>query len=104
MIGSENSMIHQRPGPIGLNSINTIETKARMETVTERMRHIKTDESKDLNLRPRTKEEEKKAESPEEAANLVSSELMLALQIIQSLKVPPLLLEENAGATIDYVA
>ena len=49
-------------------------------------------------------EEKRKAESPEEAANLVSSELMLALQIIQSLKVPPLLLEENAGGTIDYVA
>ena len=59
MIRSENSMIHPRPGPIGLNSINTIETKVRMETVTERMRHIKTDESKDLNLRPKTKEEEK---------------------------------------------
>ena len=64
MIGSENSMIHQRPGPIGLNSINTIETKALMETGTERMRHIKTDESKDLNLRPRTNPEEKKVENP----------------------------------------
>ena len=97
-------MIHPRPGPIGLNSINTIETKVLMETATEKTRRIKAAESKDLNLRPRTKEEERKAESPEEAANLVSSELMLALQIIQSLKVPPLLLEENAGGTIDYVA
>jgi len=110
MIRSENSMIHPRPGPIGLNSINTIETKVRMETVTERMRHIKTDESKDLNLRPKTKEEEKKAENPKEMDNRgQAAEPMLALRLIKDLKAPSIfleqhaVLEQNAGGTIDYV-
>ena len=111
MIRSENSMIHPRPGPIGLNSINTIETKVLMETATEKTRRIKAAESKDLNLRPRTNPEEKKVENPEERDNRgQAAEPMLALRLIKDLKAPSIfleqhaILEQNGGGTIDYVA
>jgi hypothetical protein len=88
------SMIHPRPGPIGLNSINTIETKARMETQTERMRAIRTEESKDLNLQQRTREEERRAENPNLKKVSEHSETgsipAIALQLIKDLEINPL--------------
>ena len=55
-------MIHPRPGPIGLNSINTIETKAHMATVMTKMLAIKVRKLQGLNPHRKIKEEEKKVE------------------------------------------
>ena len=55
-----NSMIHPRPGPIGQNSINTIETKAHMATMTARTLAIRVMKLQGLNRHRKIKEEEKK--------------------------------------------
>ena len=57
-----NLMIHPRPGPIGPNSTSTIETKARMATMTARTLAINVRKLPCLNRHRRIREEEKKVE------------------------------------------
>ena len=110
ILRSESLMIHPRPGVIGANLINTIEIKGLMETATEKTRLIRTAESKDSNLQPKTREEERRAEKQREAdqARREASEASLALKMIRDLKVAPLNTTKAStvelGGTIDYVA
>ena len=96
-------MIHPRPGPIGLNSISTIETKERMATASEEMLAIKMEESEDLNLHLKTKEEEKKAEKEKHEGS--TSIPAIALELIRDLQIAPLHNKTSVyvGSTIDYV-
>ena len=110
ILRSESLMIHPRPGVIGANLINTIEIKGLMETATEKTRLIRTAESKDSSLQPKTREEERRAEKQREAAQarMEASEASLALKMIRDLKVAPLNTTKAStvelGGTIDYAA
>ena len=105
ILRSESLMIHPRPGVIGANLINTIEIKGLTETATAEMRHIRTAESKDSSLQPKTREEERRADA---LARQEASEASLALKMIRDLKVAPLNTTKAStvelGGTIDYVA